>query len=128
MAHLLGFLGGHLPGAPRDIVEVDEGVNDKQEVHRGDAQQIQQPRDDAIELLGMHARRDEEGSGQGDEENGRRGPDAVLPQLEGRTHDHSHHHQSIPGRHDLRHDDLHLLLVFLFGRLVGFTANSLGRD
>lgn len=49
----------------------------------------------------MHAGGDEEAAGKSDQENGRRRADAVLAQLQRRTHDHSHHHEGVAGREDL---------------------------
>lgn len=99
--NLLGLLRGDLTGSPRDVVQVDEGVDDEEQVHRRDGQQVEQAGDNTLELLRMHAGGDEEAARESDQENGRRRTDAVLAQLQRRTHNHSHHHEGVSGREDL---------------------------
>ena len=51
--YLLGFLGLNFTGTPRDDVEVDDGVEDEQQVHGRDHQQVQDTGHDAPKLLRM---------------------------------------------------------------------------
>lgn len=68
--NLLGLFRGDLTGSPRDVVQVDEGVDDEEQVHRRDGQQVEQAGDNAFELLRMHAGGDEEAARKSDQENG----------------------------------------------------------
>ena len=46
---LLGLLDGNLARSPRDDVQVGDGVDDQEQVHGGDAEQINQSRNDTPE-------------------------------------------------------------------------------
>lgn len=60
--NLFSLLGGDLTSTPGDDVQVDEGIDDEEEVHRGNTQQVQQTWNNTLKLLRMHTRRDEEGA------------------------------------------------------------------
>ena len=100
------FLLDDLARAPGDDVQVDDRVQDEQQVHGRDHEQVEHAGHDAPELLRMDAGRYEEGAGQGDQEDGRRRADTVLAQLQRRTDDDGHHDQRVAGRQDLRQDQL----------------------
>ena len=105
-AYLLGFLGEHLSGSPGDVVEVGQRVQDEQQVHGRDGEQVDEAGEDALELLRVQHGRYHHGQDSGDEEDegGRAG--TVLVQLQCRTHDHGHHDQSVGRRQDLSHQQL----------------------
>ena len=79
--YLFRFLGEHLSGSPGDVVEVDERVQDEQQVHGRDGEQVDEAGDDALELLRMQYGRyhHEQDGGHEEDEGGRSG--AVLVQL-----------------------------------------------
>lgn len=99
--NLLCLFGGYFSCSPGNNVEVDDWVQNKEEVHRRDGQQVDDSRDNAPEFLRVQTGCYEEGTGQGDEENCRRWADAVLTQLQRRSHDYSHHDECVAGGQDL---------------------------
>ena len=64
----LCLLDSDLPGAPGDNIEVGDAVDNEEQVHAGDAEEVHESRHDAPELLGVKAGRYEEGSSHGDQE------------------------------------------------------------
>lgn len=104
--NLLCLLSGYLTGSPWDIVEIDEGVNDKEEVHRRNGHKIQQTWNNALKLLWVHTGCYEEWSWKSDKEDGWGRTNAILAQLQCGTHDDSHHDECVWSRHDLGHNQL----------------------
>lgn len=68
--HFLRLLDGDLTGSPGDDIEVDKRVQDEKQVHGRDRQQVYEARYNAEEFLRMQTRSYEEGTGQGDQEDG----------------------------------------------------------
>lgn len=96
--YLLGLLDLDLTGSPGDNIQVDDRVQDQQEVHGGNGQEVNQDGKDTLELLRMQDGRYDEGTHHAREEDGRRTSSTVLSQLQGRTHKHCHHDQGVRRR------------------------------
>lgn len=93
--YLLSLLNLHLPCSPGDNVQVNDGVEDQQQVHGGDGQEVDEDGKDTLELLRMEDGCYEERTHHGDQKDGGRRSYTVLSELESGTNKHCHHDQSV---------------------------------